>query len=117
MTFSKKLKQLREERGKTQQDIADILGVGRPTIAGYETKGKQPDYDKLKILANYFDVTIDYLLGRTDIRKPLNSNNSTTETLYCFDLKGIPKETIKQIEDYIEYIKTKYSADATLKNK
>lgn len=69
VTFGQRLKELREERGLTQQDVADILNVGRPTIAGYETKGKQPDYDKLKILANYFDVSVDYLIGNTDIRK------------------------------------------------
>lgn len=69
VTFGQRLKKLREERGLTQQDVADILNVGRPTIAGYETKGKQPDYDKLKILANYFDVSVDYLIGNTDIRK------------------------------------------------
>lgn len=69
MTFGERLKLLRDEGGLTQQDIADIINVGRPTIAGYETKGKQPDYDKLKTLANYFDVSVDYLIGNTDIRK------------------------------------------------
>jgi len=63
-----KLKQLRKEKDMTQQQIADLLKVGRPTVAGYETKGKQPDYDKLKILSKYFDVSIDYLLGNTDQR-------------------------------------------------
>ncbi|MEJ8555139.1 helix-turn-helix domain-containing protein [Tepidibacter sp. Z1-5] len=66
MPFGDILKLLRENRGLTQQGLADVLGVGRATIAGYETKGKQPDYEKLKIIANYFNVTIDYLLGRTD---------------------------------------------------
>lgn len=66
MPFGDILKLLRENRGLTQQGLADVLGVGRATIAGYETKGKQPDYDKLKIIAIYFNVTIDYLLGRTN---------------------------------------------------
>ncbi|WP_427339585.1 helix-turn-helix domain-containing protein [Caloranaerobacter sp. DY30410] len=70
MTFAERLKLLREEKGLTQQDIANILDVGRATIAGYETKGKQPDYEKLKKLADFFNVSIDYLLGRTDIRNP-----------------------------------------------
>lgn len=116
MTFSERLKQLREEEGKTQKDIADIIGVGRPTIAGYETKGKQPDYNKLAILADYFDVTIDYLLGRNNIRKPFNCNKSISKALYCFDFEGIPKKAIKQIEDYIEYIKIKYNSKEKSKN-
>lgn len=68
MTLGKRLKELREEKDKTQQEIADILGVGRATIAGYETKGKQPDHSKLKQLADYFGVSLDYLLGRTDFK-------------------------------------------------
>lgn len=65
MDFGKRLKQLREEKGLIQQDIADLLNVGRATIAGYETKGKQPDFDKLTKLAGFFGVTTDYLLGST----------------------------------------------------
>jgi transcriptional regulator with XRE-family HTH domain len=68
MDFGLRLKLLREEKGKTQQDVADALGIGRPTIAGYETKGKQPDYEKLQKLADYFNVSTDYLLGRTNIK-------------------------------------------------
>jgi transcriptional regulator with XRE-family HTH domain len=66
MSFGDKLRELREKKGVTQQDLADFLGVGRPTIAGYETKNKQPDYDKLVKIADYFNVPIDYLLGRID---------------------------------------------------
>lgn len=66
MIFGEKLKLLREEKGLTQQDVADVLNVGRATIAGYETKGKQPDYEKLTKLAEFFDTSIDYLLGRMD---------------------------------------------------
>ncbi len=68
MNFSKRLKMLRDKKGLTQQDIANVLGVGRATIAGYETKGKQPDYEKLVKLADFFNVSIDYLIGRTDIK-------------------------------------------------
>lgn len=66
MIFGERLKLLRNERNLTQEDIAEILNVGRPTIAGYETKGKEPNYDTLKKLADFFNVSIDYLLGRTD---------------------------------------------------
>lgn len=67
--FGKRLKQLREENSLTQQDLSDLLHVGRSTIAGYETKGKEPDFQKLCLLANYFNVSIDYLLGLSNERK------------------------------------------------
>ena len=66
MSFGEKLKSLRTSKRLTQQDLADALGVGRATIAGYETKGKQPDFDKLKWLSDFFNVSIDYLLGLTN---------------------------------------------------
>ena len=66
MNFGQRLKYLREQKGFTQLDVAKFLGVGRATIAGYETKGKQPDYEKLELIADLFNVSIDYLLGRSD---------------------------------------------------
>lgn len=61
--FGEKVKKLRVQKNLTQSQLAEVLSVGRSTIAGYETKGKQPDYDKLEKLATYFNVSIDYLLG------------------------------------------------------
>lgn len=62
MNFSSNLKQLRQGRHMTQEALARYLNVTRPTIAGYETKNKQPDYDKLQKIAECFEVSIDYLL-------------------------------------------------------
>lgn len=61
--FGETVKQLRKQHNITQAQLAQALSVGRPTIAGYETKGKQPDYDKLIRLAQFFNVSVDYLLN------------------------------------------------------
>ncbi len=63
MNFQDRLKNVREARGLTQGELADILGVTRPTISGYETKGTQPDYEKLIKLSNVLNVSIDYLVS------------------------------------------------------
>lgn len=76
LIFRTRLKQLREERGITQQQLADLMHVGRPTVAGYETKGKEPDFDKIVWLANYFGVATDYLLGVSNLR--VNKENPLT---------------------------------------
>lgn len=62
MSFSKNLKDLRKKYNKTQKDLAVYLNVTRPTIAGYETKNKEPDFERLILISEYFDVTIDFLL-------------------------------------------------------
>lgn len=66
--FGERLKLLRTEKRITQQQLADLLKVGRPTIAGYETKGTQPDFDKLSWFSSFFNVSTDYLLGISDNR-------------------------------------------------
>ena len=59
MSFANKLKSLRTENKMTQQDVADHLNVARSTVAGYETKNRQPSHEKLTTLANLFRVTIE----------------------------------------------------------
>lgn len=62
--FSSRLIALRKERQMTQTDLAEIIKKQRSTVSGYETEGKEPDFDTLCFMAGYFGVTTDYLLGR-----------------------------------------------------
>lgn len=67
--FASRLKELRTERGLSQDAVGKIAGVSRYAVYTYE-KGKAfPTAEGLMALADYFDVTLDYLLGRSDIRK------------------------------------------------
>lgn len=68
--FSQRLIALRKERDITQTDLANAMGKKRSTISGYETEGKEPDFDTLCSLTEFFGVTIDYLLGRDNERTP-----------------------------------------------
>lgn len=64
--FAERLKAVREERGITQSQLAEALGVGRATIAGYEAGNRrEPDYATLTKLADFFGISVDWLLGRT----------------------------------------------------
>lgn len=58
------LKKLRTEKGNTQQEIAEYLGIARGTYAHYEINKRRPDYEIIQKLADYFNVSVDYLLGR-----------------------------------------------------
>lgn len=66
--FSKRLKMLRLENKKTQQDLADFLGVRRSTYGEYERNKIMPPYDKLEKLAGYFGVTVDWLVGSSNFK-------------------------------------------------
>jgi transcriptional regulator with XRE-family HTH domain len=61
-----RLKQLRKERGISQVRLSIDLNMGQNTISRYENEVHQADYKTLILFADYFDVSIDYLLGRTD---------------------------------------------------
>lgn len=61
-----RLKELRLEKGMNQKETAKILGIAQPTLSGWETGRTQIDYDNLIKAADFYNVTIDYLLGRTD---------------------------------------------------
>ena len=63
-----RLKQLRKERKISQLQLAFDLNMNQNTISRYENLERQADYDTLIRFADYFDVSIDYLLGRTDNR-------------------------------------------------
>lgn len=64
-----RIKELREARGEMQKVIAKALGIAPSTYSQYETGKREPDYSTLSKIADYFDVSVDYLLGKTDIKK------------------------------------------------
>lgn len=82
MRFALSIKKLREERKLSQKDIADHLGVTRQAVNSYECGRREPDYEVLIKLADFFEVSVDYLLGRTTSRNINNFNLGETEATY-----------------------------------
>ncbi|MCI9679106.1 MAG: helix-turn-helix transcriptional regulator [Oscillospiraceae bacterium] len=67
--FAERLRSLRTERDVTQKDLGELLGVKNFSIYTYEKGRSEPNIDGLIALADFFDVSIDYLVGRTDRRR------------------------------------------------
>ncbi len=65
MTNGERIKYLREKSGLTQKDVATRLGLEPAAISKYELDMREPNIEAIKKLANMFNVSIDYLLGRT----------------------------------------------------
>lgn len=65
MTLFERIKSLAQGRGKNLKEVATALGFGENYIYSLNS-GKKPSSDKLEAIADYFDVSVDYLLGRTD---------------------------------------------------
>lgn len=66
--FGETLRNLREEKGLSQKDLADYLKISRQAYNHYEAGKREPSYETLKALSDYFEVSTDYLLGKTNIR-------------------------------------------------
>lgn len=64
-----KIKELREEKHVSQTKLAIDLGLNQNSVSRYENGDRQADYETLIKFADYFNVSLDYLLGRTDNRK------------------------------------------------
>ena len=65
-TFSNRLKKLRNDTGLSQAKLANILNVAQQTVDKWENEYSEPDIKMLKRLANFFDVTVDYLVGASN---------------------------------------------------
>ena len=68
--FGNRLKNLREDIDLTQVQLAFRLNITRSALANYETGLREPDYELLIKIADYFEISLDYLLCRTDILTP-----------------------------------------------
>lgn len=112
--IGKNIKKLRKSKNLTQEEFGKLFGIVKSTVSMYESGKSTPDDELKKKIANYFDVTLDYLMGVSNIKNPYKEENSLN--YIKLDVKDLPEEAIKQIEEYIEFIKQKYDIDKTSKN-
>jgi transcriptional regulator with XRE-family HTH domain len=75
MFFNDRLKALREDNDLTQEELAKILHINRSTLSNYENIGREPNYTLLIKIADYFNVSLDYLLGRIDTQTPYSKKH------------------------------------------
>jgi transcriptional regulator with XRE-family HTH domain len=83
--LSEKIKELREAHGLTQEELATALGLSRPTITKYERNERVPDLIIATRMAEYFGVSLDYLVGR----KPSIKEKIAYEIVAMFNRKGL----------------------------
>lgn len=102
--IGERLLDLRKDAGLTQDELAAILKINKHSISSYEReKSEPPDVIKIAV-AEYFDVSVDYLLGVTDNTRSFRKNTKYLE-LPC----GFPDFLKEQVMDYAEFLKEKYT--------
>ncbi|HIE4788150.1 TPA: helix-turn-helix domain-containing protein [Clostridioides difficile] len=140
-TFGERLKKLRTEKKITQQELATILNINKSSISRYEKDQQMPEIKLLETIADYFDISLDYLLGRSDIMigeklKQLRIKNNlkqhelaeilnvsqSTIGMYENDQRTPPAESIVKLAEYFNvttdyllgHTKTNYSVNANI---
>ncbi|MFT8928480.1 MAG: helix-turn-helix transcriptional regulator [Sporolactobacillus sp.] len=102
--IGKRITQLREEKGWTKTFTAEKLGIKTmSTYANWEYGTRTPDGEMLTKIADLFDVSTDYLLGRTDI----HNSERKKENRFFYDLDHASKEEINELENYFRYMRSK----------
>ncbi|EQF23650.1 helix-turn-helix family protein [Clostridioides difficile CD160] len=100
-TFGNRLKNLRSEKRITGEEFGKILNVTKVAVSNWESDRRFPDQDTLKNIADYFDVSIDYLLCRSNTRNIINDGVNTTTTAFDIiensDANKKVKELMKKI--------------------
>jgi transcriptional regulator with XRE-family HTH domain len=104
-SFGERLKKVRIDRGLRQEDIGAIVHVGKSTVSQWENNIHVPDIETIVKIANYLNVTSDYLLGLSDNPTPIE-----TIAAHRSDdpMSELPEEARKSLEEFKEFIFRKY---------
>lgn len=101
MAFYNRLKELRRSKGLTQAELSKITGLGQSTIAMYESHKREPNFDVLTQLADFFNVTTDYLLGKVSTPTAKKSDLGDVEQI---DGSRMPPQAKAKSTDLLDFL-------------
>ncbi|MGD6931860.1 helix-turn-helix domain-containing protein [Bacillus thuringiensis] len=101
-TFGNIIRDLRKQKGITQEELAQSLQLSESTIGMYERNERQPDYNTLIRIADYFNVSTDFLLGRDSNVKEDRNNIELDQWLN--DIKLAPSQKREELKRFWNFI-------------
>ncbi|QGH32583.1 helix-turn-helix domain-containing protein [Gracilibacillus salitolerans] len=104
--FGDRLKRLRQNKKLYQKDLAQKLNISKSAIGMYERNEREPSFELLTKISDYFDVSISYLVDGKEHKKEEDQGD-----LFFFDMKGLTEEEIDDIKRHIDYVKWKAKQD------
>lgn len=105
-SLGNRIKYLREKKYISQKDFAKQIGVSSTVLSRYESDDRKPDYDTLQSIADYLNVSTDYLLGRTDILESSFSKGHIAAIIHDPELQLWYYELPEYTEDDLRKLKT-----------
>lgn len=110
VAIGQRIKDLRMSRGLTQEQLADILKISKSRIGMYEIGKREPNFEMLEAIADYFNVDMNYLLGKSDVPNQLVWASRLEEINQSVDLEKL-KADISKEEQAEKIIVAKYGQD------
>ena len=95
--FGQRLKELREKHGFTQEQLGEKISVTKGNISKYESGKLEPNIETIRLIANIFDVSTDYLLGRSDYRF-----SAHTQAAHIASEGTISEDVLDEIEEILK---------------
>ena len=105
MSFGNNLKKIRQDCNLTQEELARKIDTSRSNIANYENNKNMPSIDVLSKLSKVLDCSIDYLLGKSDIRNPEEIKRVQFANAGGLDTDGLDEEDLKELQKQVDYIR------------
>lgn len=105
MKFKDRLVQLRKELNLTQTDFAEKIGFSRTAISAWEIGRNEPSNEDTIKIADFFGVSVDYIIGNSDIRNPEELKNIQFANAGGLDTEGLGEEELKELQRQIDFIK------------
>lgn len=102
LDLSMRLKQLRNGKHLKQEQVADLIGVTKSAVSAYENDLRQPSYETLIRLANLYNVSTDYLLGRSDMVSLDLSDLTIAEQTLVRELVASMRERNRKLVQFYE---------------
>lgn len=104
--IAKRLRMLRESKGMTLQEIADILGIPKTTYASYEQAKSEPNISMIVKIVEYYGISVDWLLGVGEYAKspPPESRWKALQDV----LESLPEQEVKDLMLYLDFLKWRY---------
>lgn len=110
MDFSKRLKILRNEKDISQEELARLLNISRTSVTNYELGRNEASAQVLNKLSEIFNCSIDYLLGKSDIRN-YDKDEQEFRFAYHKEMEGLTDEEIADALRFYKEMKKKVKGD------
>lgn len=102
-----RLREIRKAKGLTMKDVAKILNVSESAVSQYENGKRELDYASMTKLADYFNVSIDYLLEREE-NLIIPENIKNVPMAFYDGLDGLTQQDLDAVSDFVKFLKSKY---------